>query len=62
MNQLSGLAFPHLLIQTLLFIKAFKHWMSLCWFRLSIFSCLKKRGGKLKRILGLHEQSNTLKK
>lgn len=31
------------LIQTLLFMKAFKHWISLCWFLLSILSCLKQK-------------------
>lgn len=28
---------------TLLFMKALRHWMSLCWFFLSMFSCLRKR-------------------
>lgn len=59
MNQLCGSSFLHWLIQTLLFMKAFKHWISLCWFRLSIFSCLKKRS---KRILWLHEQNLVLYK
>lgn len=44
-----NLSLRHWLKQTLLFMNAFKHWMSLCWFRLSILSCLKKKN-TLKRL------------
>lgn len=52
----------HWFIQTLLFMKAFKHWMSLCWFLLSILSCLKKRKKIMKRRFWLNEHTLELNK
>lgn len=31
------------MVLTLLFINALRHWISLCWFFLSIFSCLERK-------------------
>lgn len=45
-DQLCGWPYVCWIIQTLLFMKAFKHWISLCWLRLSMGSCLEKRKRK----------------
>lgn len=41
---------------TLLFMKALRHWMSLCWFFLSMFSCLRKRKSVSKKKKRVNEQ------
>lgn len=42
---------------TLLFMKALRHWTTLCWFLLSIFSCLKTRDSNEERLeFNVHQQ------